>query len=60
LSAGADADVTVFDPQARWSVDPARFRSKSSNSPLAGWELQGRVEFTIVSGRIKYRRPQAS
>jgi len=60
LSAGADADVTVFDPQARWSVDPARFRSKSSNSPLAGWELQGRVEFTIVSGRIKYRRQQAS
>ena len=32
LAIGADADVTVIDPEARWTVDPARFRSKSRNT----------------------------
>ena len=56
LRLGAEADVTVIDPQARWTVDPAQFRSKSANTPFAGWELTGRAEATIVGGRVKYRR----
>ncbi|HTM55876.1 MAG TPA: dihydroorotase [Pirellulales bacterium] len=55
LRIGADADVTVIDPQVRWTVDPTTFRSKSSNTPFAGWRLQGRADTVIVGGRVKYR-----
>jgi len=56
LKIGAEADVTIIDPEARWTVDPARFRSQSSNTPFAGWELKGRAEVVIVGGRVKFRR----
>ena len=55
LQIGAEADVTVIDPKVRWKVDPARFRSKSSNTPFAGWELTGRAELVLVGGEVKYR-----
>ncbi|MBX7167363.1 MAG: dihydroorotase [Pirellulales bacterium] len=55
LQIGADADVTIIDPQAEWIVDPRKFRSRSKNTPYAGWELRGRAETTIVAGRIKYQ-----
>jgi dihydroorotase len=54
LAVGADADVTIIDPDARWTVDPARFRSKSVNTPFAGWQLRGRAETVIVGGRVKF------
>lgn len=54
LEPGADADVVLFDPDARWVVDPERFRSKSRNSPFVGRELKGRVVKTIVGGEIVY------
>ena len=56
LAIGADADVTIIDPKVRWTVDPAEFRSKSTNTPFAGWELTGRAETVIVGGRIKFDR----
>ncbi|HEX6132554.1 MAG TPA: dihydroorotase [Longimicrobiales bacterium] len=52
LERGAPADITVFDPSWRWTVDPRRFRSKSRNTPFAGRELRGRAVYTIVDGRI--------
>ncbi len=51
LRTGAPADVTIIDPEATWTVDPKHFRSKSSNTPLAGWKLKGRVAQVIVGGR---------
>jgi dihydroorotase len=57
LQLGADADVTIIDPRARWKVDPAEFRSKSTNTPFAGWELTGRASVVIVGGRVRFRRP---
>ena len=54
LAIGADADVTIIDPEARWTVDPAQFRSKSTNTPFAGWELQGRATTVIVGGSVKF------
>ncbi len=54
LTPGQPADVVVFDPAARWAVDPGRFRSKSRNTPFAGWELRGRVVRTLVGGRRVY------
>ena len=56
LKIGADADVTIIDPHVRWTVDPAEFRSQSTNTPFAGWELTGRAETVIVAGRIKFTR----
>jgi dihydroorotase len=56
LALGADADITIIDPAARWVVDPAAFRSKSTNTPFAGWELTGRADTVIVGGRVKFAR----
>jgi dihydroorotase len=56
LQSGRPADVVVFDPAARWRVEPDAFRSKSRNSPFAGRELAGRVERTLVGGRAVFVR----
>jgi dihydroorotase len=56
LAIGADADVTIIDPAVRWVVNPAEFRSKSSNTPFGGWELKGRAETVIVGGKVKFHR----
>ena len=52
LRRGAPADVTIFDPSAAWTVDPKRFKSRSRNTPYAGWPLNGRALVTIVGGAI--------
>jgi dihydroorotase len=56
LRRGAVADVTVFDPDVAWTVDPTRFLSKGRNTPYAGQQLRGRVEVTVVDGRVIHRR----
>ena len=56
LRKGAIADVTVFDPDAEWTVDPSRFASKGRNSPYAGRTLRGLVDLTVVDGRVIHRR----
>ena len=55
LYPGAQADVTVFDPNAEWTVGPDSFASKSCNSPFIGHVLQGRVMFTVCNGKVVYR-----
>ena len=50
-----DADVVIIDPREPWEIDPARFRSKSRNTPFAGWKVKGRVSMTLVAGRIVHR-----
>ncbi|MBM4119825.1 MAG: dihydroorotase [Nitrospira sp.] len=54
LAPGADADVAITDLNAVWEVDPARFRSKSRNTPFAGWKVKGRILSTLVGGRIVF------
>jgi dihydroorotase len=55
LAVGAPADVLVFDPMARWTVDPERFHSKSRNTPFGARQLTGRAEATIVRGRVVFQ-----
>jgi dihydroorotase len=55
LAPGAPADVTVFDPNARWTVEPRAFRSLSRNTAFAQWEAIGRPAATIVGGRVVWR-----
>jgi dihydroorotase len=57
LAVGADADVVIIDPQAQWEVDPVKFRSKSRNTPFAGWKVKGLVLTTFVSGRVVFEAP---
>src|ERR1017187_3245186 len=47
LSVGAEADVTVFDPDCEWVFDRSRSASKSANSPFYGWPLRGKAVATI-------------
>jgi len=51
LAVGADADVTVFDPDREWVFERAATASKSSNSPFFGWKLKGRAVAAIVGGK---------
>ncbi|MCL0064628.1 dihydroorotase [Dehalococcoidia bacterium] len=52
LKIGSAADITIFDPDARWTVDPDRFASRGKNTPLVGMTLRGKVMMTIVAGGI--------
>jgi dihydroorotase len=55
LEAGAEADVTVFDPDRSWTVRASEFQSKGRNTPFEGWQLPGRVLLTIAGGRVTHR-----
>jgi dihydroorotase len=52
LSIGVDADITIIDPNAAWTVDSSQFKSRSRNTPFNGWKLKGRAVQTIVGGRL--------
>ena len=52
LSVGADADVTVFDPDCEWVFNREDSASKSKNNPFFGWKLKGNAVMTIVAGKI--------
>jgi dihydroorotase len=51
FAVGAPADITIFDPEAEWTVNPAKFKSKSRNTPFVGWKLRGKVVAAFVDGR---------
>lgn len=60
LSVGADADVTVIDPEAEWVYTREQSASKSRNSPFFGWPLKGRPVATIVAGKpVWVEQPEA-
>ena len=51
LTPGSAADLVIFHPDRIGKVDPAKFRSKSKNTPFDGRPVQGRVLRTVVDGR---------
>jgi dihydroorotase len=55
LQVGQPADLCMFDPQAWWKVEPAALHSQGKNSPFLGYELRGRVRYTLVGGRVVFR-----
>ncbi len=57
LSVGADADVTVLDPERPWVFERATAASKSHNNPFYGWPLKGRATATIVAGKVVWQLP---
>ncbi len=56
LENGNLADVTVFDPNKTYRIDPGTFKSKSRNTPFGGMEVTGEVKLTIVDGKVAFRR----
>lgn len=55
LAEGAVANITIFDPDREWEVDPRSLRSKSRNTPFAGWRLRGKVIATFIRGEAVFR-----
>jgi dihydroorotase len=50
-AAGRPANLTLVDPDARWTVDPALLASRSRNTPYAGQRFTGRVVHTFFHGQ---------
>jgi dihydroorotase len=59
LAEGAIADVTILAPDLTVTIDRARMRSRSKNTPFHGWSFRGGVAATIVGGRVVYTNPDA-
>ena len=59
LSAGAPADVTIFDPERSWTYDVNKSYSKSRNTPFDGRTFRGGPVATIVNGRFVWRADRA-
>jgi dihydroorotase len=51
LTVGSPANLVLYDPSARYAVDPAESESLSANTPYAGMTLPGRVVATFLHGR---------
>lgn len=55
LLPGKPADITVMNPETEFIIDRQEFASKGHNTPFDGRKVKGRVEYTIVGGRIVYK-----
>ncbi|MFZ4622888.1 MAG: dihydroorotase [Rhodoferax sp.] len=55
LAPGGLGDVCVFDPQANWTVTAASLHSQGKHTPFSGYELPGRVRYTLVGGRLVHQ-----
>lgn len=60
LEEGAEADLVLFDPERRWTVEKSSFQSRSANSPYLGETLTGRVMATFLRGRLTWRLQEAA
>ena len=56
ITPGVRADVCVFDPHTRWKVEAATLKSQGKNTPFAGYEVEGKVRFTLVEGHVVFER----
>ncbi|CCD29089.1 Dihydroorotase, multifunctional complex type protein [Candidatus Glomeribacter gigasporarum BEG34] len=55
IEIGQAADLTLFDPHARWRVTPEALKGQSRNTPFLGYEASARVRSVIISGRIVFK-----
>lgn len=56
LVEGGVGDVCVLDPQDHWTVQDSTLRSQGKHTPFTGYELPGRVRWTLVSGQVAFER----
>ena len=55
LKSGNPADLTIIDPEKRFTIDAGTFQSKSRNTPFNGWELKGKAVLTMVGGKVIFK-----
>jgi allantoinase len=58
IAEGSDADLTIFDPDEEWTIDPDTLFYKMKWTPFAGRKVKGRVKKTIVRGNVVYENGQ--
>ncbi|MEE9543257.1 MAG: dihydroorotase [Thermodesulfobacteriota bacterium] len=56
LKVGGSADIAIIDLNSEWTVDPAKFMSRSKNTPFKGRALKGQVMKTILEGKVVFER----
>jgi dihydroorotase len=56
LAVGGNADICIFDPEARIRVSRESLHSQGKNTPFLGYELPGQVRCTLVDGHVVYER----
>jgi dihydroorotase len=54
IAHGAPGDLVVFDPQAPVRIAAESLKSQGKNTPFLGYELTGRVRYTVVAGNVVY------
>jgi dihydroorotase-like cyclic amidohydrolase len=54
IQPGYDADLILVDPAATWTVEPATLYSRHKSSPFLGQQVKGRVETTLLRGRVTF------
>ena len=54
LAVGHSADICIFDPERYWKVDAAGLKSQGKNTPFMGYEIPGKVRYTLVEGHLVY------
>ena len=52
LEVGTDADITIFDPDARWTLEDEKMHSASHYTPYRGFAVHGKVRTTILRGNV--------
>jgi len=58
LSINSDADICIFDANEYWKVCASTLKSQGKNTPFHGWELAGKVKYTLVHGQTVYQHHQ--
>ncbi|CAN7563957.1 dihydroorotase [Pseudoduganella sp. LjRoot289] len=56
LGVGSVADICIFDPAVRWTVEGKALASQGKHTPFLGYELAGQVQATVVAGHVAYQR----
>ena len=56
LQEGSVADITIIDPDKKWTVREKHLRSLSKNTPFIGWKLTGRAHMTLLGGKVVFER----
>lgn len=55
VAEGMPANIVVFNPELEWTVDPTAFKSRSRNTPYAGWQVKGKVMHKLFRGKLVVR-----
>ena len=55
LVKGGVADICIFDPSAEWTIEPGALRSQGKHTPFSGYQVPGRVRYTLVGGQVAYQ-----